>query len=168
MEDNIYANIYLGWGLPIWVLPGICHFRWQNWRRLMAQHPWHAFGNLCWPGLLLGYVYLRGRQLAMTAGHQLHIIVALLGTAIPSVCFYYAAAYFRRSGHHRNAGAHFDLWIGPADAVRNIFNHQTDRHHARHCVNIFTCGPENSLPESFDLGIARMFSSLCYAIENIY
>ena len=43
--------------------------------------------------LLLGYVYLRGRRLATTwPAIKLYIIVALLGTAIPSVCFYYAAA----------------------------------------------------------------------------
>ena len=43
--------------------------------------------------LLLGYVHFRGRRLAMTwPTIKLYIIVALLGTAIPSVCFYYAAA----------------------------------------------------------------------------
>ncbi|MGB1870677.1 MAG: EamA family transporter, partial [Candidatus Puniceispirillaceae bacterium] len=43
--------------------------------------------------LLLGYVHFRGRRLAMTwPAIKLYIIVALLGTAVPSVCFYYAAA----------------------------------------------------------------------------
>ena len=65
----------------------------------------------------------------------------------------------RRSGHHRNAGAHFDLWIGPTDAVRNIFSHQTDWHHAWHCIDIFTCGPKKQPAGKrlFDLGVARMF-----------
>src|SRR6056300_1196878 len=43
--------------------------------------------------LLLGYVHFRGRRLAMTwPAIKLYIIVALLGTAVPSVCFYYVAA----------------------------------------------------------------------------
>ena len=44
--------------------------------------------------LLLVYVYLRRRRLSMAwPAIKLYIIVALLGTTIPSVCFYYAAAH---------------------------------------------------------------------------
>ena len=43
--------------------------------------------------LLLGYVRYRGRQMVMTRpAIRLYIIIALLGTAIPSVCFYYSAS----------------------------------------------------------------------------
>ena len=69
--------------------------------------------------LLLVYVYLRRRRLSMAwPAIKLYIIVALLGTTIPSVFLLCCGACTsRRFGYYGNAGAHFDVWISLTNAV---------------------------------------------------
>ena len=86
VERHIYVNIALDWPCIYGCCLGAVA-RWQNWQRLMAQHP----SALLWQSLsagllLLGYVYWRRRRLSMAwPAIKLYIIVALLGTTIP-VC----------------------------------------------------------------------------------
>ena len=123
--------------------------------------------------LLLGYVYLRGRRLAMTwPAIKLYIIVALLGTAIPSVCFYYAAARVPAGVLAITVTLVPILTYGLALLMRSeIFSATRLTGIMLGTVSIFLLVvPKNSLPESASLiwVLLACFSSLCYAIENIY
>ena len=123
--------------------------------------------------LLLGYVYLRGRRLAMTwPAIKLYIIVALLGTPIPSVCFYYAAARVPAGVLAITVTLVPILTYGLALLMRSeIFSATRLTGIMLGTVSIFLLVvPKNSLPESASLiwVLLACFSSLCYAIENIY
>ena len=123
--------------------------------------------------LLLGYVRYRGRPMVMThPAIRLYIIIALLGTAIPSVCFYYAASRLPAGVLAITVTLVPILTYGLALLLRSeIFS-------ARRLTGImfgavaiiFLVGPENSLPDRGSLiwVLLACFGSLCYAIETSY
>jgi len=123
--------------------------------------------------LLLGYVHLRGRHLSMAwPAIKLYILVALLGTAIPSVCFYYAATKIPAGVLSITVTLVPILTYGLALVMRSeIFSATRLTGIMLGAVSIILLvGPENSLPEQGTLVwvLLACFSSLCYAIENIY
>ena len=123
--------------------------------------------------LLLVYVYLRRRRLSMAwPAIKLYIIVALLGTTIPSVCFYYAAAHVPAGVLAITVTLVPILTYGLALLMRSeIFSATRLTGLMLGTLSIFLLVvPENSLPESvsFIWVLVACFSSLCYAIENIY
>ena len=123
--------------------------------------------------LLLGYVQFRGRRLAITwPTIKLYIIVALLGTAIPSVCFYYAAARLSAGVLAITVTLVPILTYGLALLMRSeMFSATRLTGIMLGTVSIFLLvAPDNSLPDSASLiwVLLACFSSLCYAIENIY
>jgi len=123
--------------------------------------------------LLLGYVHFRGRRLAMTwPTIKLYIIVALLGTAIPSVCFYYAATRLPAGVLAITVTLVPILTYGLALLMRSeMFSATRLTGIMLGTVSIFLLvAPDNSLPDSASLiwVLLACFSSLCYAIENIY
>ena len=123
--------------------------------------------------LLLGYVHFRGRRLAMTwPAIKLYIIVALLGTAVPSVCFYYAAARVPAGVLAITVTLVPILTYGLALLMRSeMFSATRLTGIILGTVSIFLLvAPDNSLPDSAALVwvLLACFSSLCYAIENIY
>ena len=81
-----FAYMGAGWGLSF------------SLAKLVAMEGTTPIGIAFWQCLLaglllLGYVRYRGRPMVVTRpAIRLYIIIALLGTAIPSVCFYYAAS----------------------------------------------------------------------------
>ena len=103
---------------------------------------------------------------------KLYIIVALLGTAIPSVCFYYAAAHVPAGVLAITVTLVPILTYGLALLMRSeIFSATRLTGIMLGTVSIFLLvAPKNSLPESASLiwVLLACFSSLCYAIENIY
>ena len=103
---------------------------------------------------------------------KLYIIVALLGTAIPSVCFYYAAARVPAGVLAITVTLVPILTYGLALLMRSeIFSATRLTGIMLGTVSIFLLvAPKNSLPESASLiwVLLACFSSLCYAIENIY
>ena len=122
--------------------------------------------------LLLGYVHFRGRRLAMTwPTIKLYIIVALLGTAIPSVCFYYAAARLPAGVLAITVTLVPILTYGLALLLQSeMFSATRLTGIMLGTVSIFLLvAPDNSLPDGASLiWVLACFSSLCYAIENIY
>ena len=123
--------------------------------------------------LLLGYVRYRGRPMVMThPAIRLYIVIALLGTAIPSVCFYYAASRLPAGVLAITVTLVPILTYGLALLLRSeIFS-------ARRLTGImfgavaiiFLVGPENSLPDRDSLiwVLLACFGSFCYAIETSY
>jgi drug/metabolite transporter (DMT)-like permease len=123
--------------------------------------------------LLLGYVHLRGRRLSMTwPAIRLYLIVALLGTAVPSACFYYAAARVPAGILAITVTLVPILTYGLALLLRSeLFSASRLTGIMLGALAIvLLVGPENSLPEQAALPwvLLACFSSLCYAIENIY
>ena len=123
--------------------------------------------------MLLGYVVVRGRSFIWTkASLKLYLIVALLGAAIPSTCFYFSATILP-------AGVlSITVTLVPILTYALALLLKTELFSAVRLSGVILgviaifllVGPKNSLPGEGALPwvLLACLSSLCYAIENIF
>ena len=163
-----FALAYMGiaWGLGF----SIAKLATNNGATPIGLAFWQSLLAGC---LLLAYVLVRGRPLIWTrAAIHLYILVALLGAAIPSSCFYFAAT-------HLQAGVlAITVTLVPILTYALALLFKSETFSTLRLIGIvlgviaifLLVGPKDSLPGEGSLPwvFLACLSSLCYAIENIY
>ncbi len=135
-------------------------------------------GIAFWQSLLAGLLLLcyvisrKTKMLVSWPAVKMYVIIALLGAAIPTTCFYYAASKVPAGVLSITVTLVPILTYALAMLLRTEFFSATRITGIMFGVlSIFLLvGPESSLPDQSALPwvLLACFSSFCYAIENIY
>lgn len=123
--------------------------------------------------LLLIYTFVRGRPMPLhRQALKMYVVLALLGTAIPASCFYFAAPHVPAGVLSITVALIPMLTYGLALLLRS------ERLSWIRFTGIFCgaisilllVGPENSLPDRAALPwvLLACLSALCYSLENVY
>ena len=123
--------------------------------------------------LLLIYTFVRGRPMPLhRKALKMYVVLALLGTAIPASCFYFAAPHVPAGVLSITVALIPMLTYGLALLLRS------ERLSWIRFTGIFCgaisilllVGPENSLPDRAALPwvLLACLSALCYSLENVY